>query len=66
MLPVLDFDEILPTYFKRMWTVFVLKWYLDKDPNIVKLKSKVDRIQNMQLKYGGIYGDTKMDASLLS
>ena len=31
----------------------MLKWYLDKDRNIVKLKSKFDGFQNMQLKYGG-------------
>ena len=32
----------------------MLKWYLDKDPNIVKLKSKFDGFQNMQLKNGGM------------
>ena len=31
----------------------MLKWYLDENRNIVKLKSKIDRIQSMQVKYGG-------------
>ena len=64
MLPALDFHENLSTYFKHVWTVFILKWYLDKNRKMVKLKSKFDRIQNMQVKQG--YGDTKMIASTLS
>ena len=31
MLPVLNFHEISSAYFKHMWTIFLLKWYLDKD-----------------------------------
>ena len=54
MLPVLKFHEILSAYFKHMWTIFMLKWYLDKDRKMEKLKSKFDLIQNMQVKYGGM------------
>ena len=50
MLPALDFHEILSIYFEYMWKIFMLKWYLDKNRNIVKLKSKSDRIQNMQVQ----------------
>ena len=32
----------------------MLKWYLDKDRKMEKLKSKFDLIQNMQVKYGGM------------
>ena len=65
MLPVLDFDEIWPTYFNICGQFFMLKWYLDKDRNIVKLKSKFGGFQNMQLKYGGTVSKKK-NASLLS
>ena len=32
----------------------MLKWYLDKDRKMEKLKSKFDLIQNMQVKYRGM------------
>ena len=35
-----------------MWTIFMLKWYFDKNRKMEKLKSKFDLIQNMQVKYG--------------
>ena len=60
MLPVLNFHEILSAYFKHMWTIFMLKWYLDKDRKMEKLKSKFDLIQNMQMKYGGMVKQKRM------
>ena len=36
MLPVLDFHEIWSTYSKHIWTVFMLKLYLDKDHSVLK------------------------------
>ena len=53
-LPALDFREILSAYFKYMLTNFLLKWYLDKNRNMGELKSKFDRIQNMQAKFWGM------------
>ena len=40
----------------------MLKWYLDKNRNIVKLKSKIDQIQSMQVKYGGMATQKLMPA----
>ena len=52
MLPVFKVNEIWSTYCLHRWTVFVLKWYLDKGQIMVKLNSEFDKISNMQLKYG--------------
>ena len=46
------------SFFLHIWTVFVLKWYLDKDRNMLELNAEFGRIQNIQLKYWG-YLDIK-------
>ena len=38
VLPVLDFHEICSIYSLHTWTVFMLKWYLDKDLNVLKFE----------------------------
>ena len=41
MLPVFDFHEIWLTYSNHIWTVFMLKLYLDKDPNMIKCEFEI-------------------------
>ena len=41
MFLVLDLHEIRSTSSKYIWTVFVLKWNLDKDGNILNFEFQV-------------------------
>ena len=41
MFLVLEFHEIRSTSSKYIWTVFVLKWNLDKDGNILNFEFQV-------------------------
>ena len=41
MLSVLDFHEIWSNYSKHIWAVFMLKWYLDKDRNMLKFEFQI-------------------------
>ena len=41
LLPVLDFHEVESTSSGHIWTVFVLKWNLDKDENMLHFELKI-------------------------
>lgn len=51
MLPLLDFQDFFLNIFEAYMEIVMLKRYLDKDRYRVKLKSKFDWIQSMQVKY---------------
>ena len=65
MLPVLDFRKIWSNYFKYIWTVFVLKWYLDTDQNMLKLYFQIWRYTKQTVEISG-YCDIKTNARPLS
>ena len=41
MSPVPDFHEIWSKYSQHIWTVFMLKWYLDKDCKVLKSEFQI-------------------------
>ena len=53
MLPVFDFHKILLSYSKHIWAVFLLKWYLDKGCNVLKVEFKIRLNTQYTVEYWG-------------
>ena len=41
MLQVFDSHKIRSSYVLHIWTIFIVKWYLDKDRNMLKFEFKI-------------------------